>query len=163
MSDKFEQRHNIKIFYSDFLAKSDLICFYTGLKLIYNKTAAKNDDQNYLKNPLRATVEHLEPLKRSEHDKNSVETNLVVASNGINGLLGCAPLKVKLALRDDLKNLKVDETMSIEDQYHIYAEQTIKFLALYQLDGYYCWDWISMEESELKDKLKLRFDELIIE
>ena len=156
-----DHKHTIKKFYSDFLEKSDLVCYYTKLPLVYNKSLAKMQKDSYIKNPLRATVEHLAPLQRNEHDEEIVKDNLTVASNGINGLLGCAPLKVKLALKEHLLNVVDDASLTLEKRYEVYAVAAVAWMEQYKVDGYYCWDWVSISgNAVLRERLKVRFEEI---
>lgn len=112
-------------------------CFYSGLQLIRLHSRTVQDDAP---KAIRYSREHLLPKTLMRKRKVEADGHTVPASTLINSLVGIAPIRVKFALKDHLRNMDFEALSDITLRQKI--ETAVKdFLNQYKVHELYPWEW----------------------
>lgn len=112
------------------------VCFYTGLPC----SLLSSGEQQCSKDGRFATIEHLHAKR--DGGENSTG-NIVIAMAWINHLLDCAPVAVKLHVRDEMRKIVFMGNPSLEERVAIFKRVANAVLENYRVDevGMFPWDW----------------------
>ncbi len=112
-------------------------CFYSGLELIRLHSPTVQGDAP---KAIRYSCEHLLPKTLMRKRKVQATRNTVPASTLINSLIGAAPIRVKFALKEHLKNNEFESLSNVPLREKM--ETTVKdFLNQYKVHELFPWEW----------------------
>lgn len=116
------------------------ICWYTGEECII--TTSPID--------WAATREHIISQAYGWNGKNR---NTTIAANFVNNLLGCAPIHVKMHVKNDLSKISCFPTLNGEQKKRIYTRVINNVLKQYRVCGVFPWD-----TSKGNEKVKMAYE-----
>lgn len=115
-------------------------CWYTGEECII--TTSPID--------WAATREHIIP---QAYGWNGENRNTAIAANFVNNLLGCAPIHVKMHVKNDLSKISCFPTLNGEQKKRIYTRVINNVLKQYRVCGVFPWD-----TSKGNEKVKMAYE-----